>query len=252
MTRFASQTFARPTIRVNICQLVVSSYPWHPFGWSSFLTNGSIFEVFFHVMRRVFVNACHLPFSIVAIHLGSFVHVPSRLQLCGATTGVCWPARRWAGYVSNFEMRYLSRYAAFWGVLDSEGRGGGSVGSLNWGYLPFAKETTRTTSTFVRFRRFAPPAARVWFDRGMPRRFMISWGYGKGKNGKENEGCGNISCVAHVLLRATSQTIDGASFTITSIIRRKDVERNAQKVTFLEDQKEDSRRCWHRRYFLDL
>ena len=47
----------------------------------------AVFKVFAHGLRGVFVTAGYLPFGAVAIHLGSFVHVFSRLQLCGATAG---------------------------------------------------------------------------------------------------------------------------------------------------------------------
>ena len=55
-------------------------------------------------------------------------------------------------------------------------------------------------------------------------------------------------------VQTTSQTIDCCALisaffsTTTSTIRRKNVERNAQQVTFLEDQKPASGRCGPRRY----
>ena len=55
-------------------------------------------------------------------------------------------------------------------------------------------------------------------------------------------------------MQTTSQTMDCCALifaffsTTTSTIRRKNVERNAQQVTFLEDQNPSSTRCGPRRY----
>ena len=93
MKRSASQTTACPTIRKTFPNL------WYPptggtrVVESRFLTsNPSIYRrVFVHVLGVLFVTAGYFPFGVVAIHLGSFGHVPSRLQLyaasmmCGST-----------------------------------------------------------------------------------------------------------------------------------------------------------------------
>ena len=110
MKRSASQTTACPTIRKTFPNL------WYPptggtrVVESRFLTsNPSIYRrVFVHVLGVLFVTAGYFPFDVVAIHLGSFGHVPSRLQLYGAKHDVWVDA-----YVgSNFEEHCFSRYAS--------------------------------------------------------------------------------------------------------------------------------------------
>ena len=59
---------------------------------------GADFRVFvWHVLRGTFVRADYFPF---AIHLGSFVQVPSKLQPCGVTE-MCGSTRPYVKYLSS-------------------------------------------------------------------------------------------------------------------------------------------------------
>ena len=59
---------------------------------------GADFRVFvWHVLRGTFVKADYFPF---AIHLGSFVQVPSKLQPCGVTE-MCGSTRPYVKYLSS-------------------------------------------------------------------------------------------------------------------------------------------------------
>ena len=133
MERSVYQTFPICGILPPVVPVRSSSDPWqaiHPCTQPNF-------KLFIQVPRRVFVTTGYFPFGVVAIHLDSFVHVPSSsCAVRGQRVSVDSVSMSWPYVTSDFEERCFSRYA---GDLEPGVRGGGRAGSLNWdGLLPFA------------------------------------------------------------------------------------------------------------------